>query len=560
MKKVKAKSDIDILEIAMHYVDMRQASDSEWRGTCPLPDHDDSTPSFFVNVNKGMWKCWGCDEGGDVFDLVIDAEDTDFKGALSFLHNQFDYDFSSFRGGHREDSSAKQKSFEILEVAADIMCKYLLHGKVLGSVYENENRRALDYLDKRGFNLGHINSWKIGFCPSERHALVSELMQRGYQAADIIAAGLTKPGKGALPRDFFTGRIVLPIRDSAGRVIGFTGRDLYGRSKAKYINSPDSDVFHKGEALLGIDRVPRKEADVVIVEGAFDVVRVHALGAFGVASLGTAFRESHATQLVRRRVKTARLLFDGDAAGHKATLKTAELLLQEDIKLYIATMPDGIDPGDLPDRESLRLLLNNSVGFVEYFLTRANPQDYQEKYDALKQLVAILDEIPSDLDVKRNVLLHEAMERLGLSSMEMPKLAKTASTVGIKKKAPSEGLSKIEEDLVWAFITHPEHPAVSEMLFLLNAPEHRARLSKYARRLIAAHSTPEMHTIEDVDRVTDIKSRKVEDPNFERLLALVTKWATLSSVQEEIELQKPSEEEGLLEYVQRRKAVLTRTR
>jgi len=560
--RIRDKQDIDLLEVASHYTSMTSAGSGEYKGLCPLPEHDDHNPSFFVNKEKGVWLCRGCDMGGDVFDLVSDIEGVDFLGSMRKLQELFDYDFSLFRKTWSSDNADSGIDFAILAETAKLYNQFLTRGEGLSNIYKAEHEKAKQYLDQRGVDLGQINYWKLGFAPSQPCALVEALGKAGFESKDIYKCGLSKRSQESAfdgYRDFFVARVMIPVSDRHGRVIGFAGRDLYDRSSAKYLNSPDGIFFQKSKALLGINRVKKNSDRVVIVEGPFDVIRMVQLGWTTVAALGTAFRTSHIELLESIGVKRIDLLFDGDAAGEKATERTAELLLSHDISCYISRLDEGIDP-DIAGRtkegqETIRQQLDrtDTTDFVRYFIEQREPKDPQQKLEVLQVLQAKLQTVPKSQELKVQLLLKEALGLLGLEDLQIS--LKTRRII----KEPAVTMSQIEEDIVWAVLHAHEHPAVAQMIWELSPK--RYLLSQVG--LILFNAVQRMHleelSLEKILPDEDLRGIIIqlkESPkqhnteSLERLLANVIRWLSFREIGQAVHRLEEGSSRGLIQYAE----------
>jgi DNA primase len=354
------------------YVKLEKAG-ANFKGKCPF--HNEKTPSCFVSPDRGSYYCFGCQAKGDIFTFVEEFEGLDFVGALKVLAEKAGVELERFDRGEK---SEKEKLFSILEQATFFFQKNL-----------SENKTAQLYLVKRGISEETIKNFRIGFAPDEWRSLHDFLISKGVTEDDMLKVGLIKISAGdgstsanatsALGRknyDTFRGRIMFPISDSSGRVIGFSGRILVADDKApKYLNSPETELFRKSEILFGLN-LAKKEIRLkdysILVEGQMDLVMMHQIGITNtVASSGTALSVEHLTKL-RRLSSRIIMAYDGDSAGFLASDRSAKLALSLGMDLKIAQMPAGKDPADLAlqNPEELRDILRNSKHII-YFLTDA---------------------------------------------------------------------------------------------------------------------------------------------------------------------------------------------
>src|ERR1035437_5431141 len=354
------KSKLDIVTVVGSYVKLEKAG-ANFKGKCPF--HNEKTPSFFVSPDRGSYYCFGCQAKGDIFTFVQEFEGLDFVGALKVLAKKAGVELGHFDHGEK---SEKDKLFSILEQATFFFQKNL-----------SENKSAQEYLKKRGINDETIKNFRIGFAPDEWRELFDFLSAKKISVAEMLAVGLIKKTDGQEKYyDTFRGRIMFPISDSSGRVVGFSGRILVADDKSpKYLNSPETALFNKSEILFGMDKA-KKEIRLkdysILVEGQMDLVMMHQVGVNNtVASSGTALSVEHLTKL-RRLSSRIIMAYDGDSAGFSASDRSAKLALSLGMDLKIAQMPEGKDPADLAKEnpEELRDILRKSKHII-YFLTDA---------------------------------------------------------------------------------------------------------------------------------------------------------------------------------------------
>jgi len=354
------KSKLDIITVVGAYIKLDKAG-ANFKGKCPF--HNEKTPSFFVSPDRGSYYCFGCQAKGDIFTFVQEFEGLDFVGALKVLAEKAGVELQHFDRGEK---SEKEKLFSILEQATFFFQKNL-----------SENKVAQEYLKKRGINDESVKKFRIGFAPDEWRSLHDFLISKNVSVGEILSVGLIKKADGAEKYyDTFRGRIMFPIADSSGRVVGFSGRILVSDDKApKYLNSPETALFQKSEILFGLD-LAKKEIRLkdysILVEGQMDLVMMHQIGVSNtVASSGTALSALHLTKL-RRLSSRIIMAYDGDSAGFSASDRSAKLALSLGMDLKIAQMPDGLDPADLAKEspEKLREILKKSKHVID-FLTDA---------------------------------------------------------------------------------------------------------------------------------------------------------------------------------------------
>ncbi len=320
-----------------------QKKGREHSGLCPF--HNEKTPSFTVNEDKGFYHCFGCGEHGSVFDFVMKVENLSFPEAVERLAGEAGMEMPVDTPEDRERAKRAATHYDVLEKA----CAY----------YEKQlrlpaGRTALSYLQNRGVTEDAIRNFRLGYAPDNRSGLRGDLVREGAAEQLMIEAGLLiqPDDRSRSPYDRFRGRVMFPIPDQKGRVIAFGGRILED-GKPKYLNSPETPLFHKGRTLYGLSQalVPaRKKQQLVVTEGYTDVIALHQAGFdTGVAPLGTALTEDQ-IQLLWRVTREPHLCFDGDAAGQRAAARAAERALphlKPGHSLRFVILPEGEDPDSL---------------------------------------------------------------------------------------------------------------------------------------------------------------------------------------------------------------------
>ena len=314
----------------------------EFVGLCPF--HSEKTPSFTVNDDKGFYHCFGCGAHGDAVSFLMQADGDSFVESARRLAEEAGMPLPTVSPEQRVAEDHRLERLQILEEA----CRWYQR-----QLHRPAGRPALEYLTGRGLDQATIEAFRLGYAPGGRGQLAAALAQTGARAADLVGVGLLKrPDDGGAARDYFFDRVIFPISDRRGRVIAFGARS-FGDRQPKYLNSPDSPLFHKGETLYNESRAKapaRAAGELLVVEGYMDVIALD-WGGFPnvVAPLGTAVTERQLSQLWRL-VDEPVMCFDGDAAGQRAALRAAERalpLLSAGKSLRFVTMPEGEDPDSL---------------------------------------------------------------------------------------------------------------------------------------------------------------------------------------------------------------------
>lgn len=366
--KDEIKSRVDIAELVGEYLPLKPAGPSRFRALCPF--HSEKTPSFHVSADKQIWHCFGCGEGGDCFSFLMKMEGMDFPEALMHLGKKVGVEVKRYAS---TDTNEKGRLIEINELAAAFFRSYLA-----GSAGAAEARA---YVLRRGMDDALAEKFGIGFAPDTWDALVLALGKRGIAPLEMEKAGLAlrrKDGSGVFDR--FRNRVMVPLRDQHGNVVGFTGRVMPGApdDSAKYMNSPETPIYRKGHLLFGLDlakQAVKREGRVIVVEGNLDVVASHKAGVeHVVASSGTALTEDQLF-LLKRFTNTIVFSFDADAAGFKAAQRGIALARQNGFDVRVAVLPAdaGKDPDDAVQKDPAlwRDATTKTVPIMQYVIERA---------------------------------------------------------------------------------------------------------------------------------------------------------------------------------------------
>ncbi|WP_370019678.1 DNA primase [Planotetraspora sp. GP83] len=337
-----------IADVVGEHIQLRNAGGGNLKGLCPF--HDEKSPSFNVTPARGYYYCFGCAEGGDVITFVRKIENLSFSEAVERLAQRAGIQLRYEQGGYvpGREQGERLRLIEAHRAAAEF------YAAQLSTPDAAPGRR---FLSERGFERVDAERFGVGYAPAEWEALSRHLMARGFTSQELIKGGLAREGRRG-PIDRFRGRLVWPIRDITGDVIGFGARKLLDSDDGpKYLNTPDSPIYHKSSVLYGVDLAKReiaKRSQAVIVEGYTDVMACHLAGVpTAVATCGTSFGEEHIKVLRRLLLDQAEFrgevifTFDGDSAGQKAALRAFQDEQKFVTQTYVAVQPDGLDPCDL---------------------------------------------------------------------------------------------------------------------------------------------------------------------------------------------------------------------
>lgn len=320
------KQRVDVVDLIGSYLPLKKAG-STYKGLCPF--HSEKTPSLMVNPERQSFKCFGCNEGGDIFEFVMKIENLTFPEALHLLADKAGVTLTRTKGTYAPQRYAKQKDEKSTLYRINAFATQIFHTVLLK---HTDAKNARDYLKKRGFADASITTFRIGYAPTQP-LLAPLLAKHGMTVRDLDSAG--QP-------DRFKDRIIFPITDVLGNVAGFTGRSLNPEVQPKYYNTPETAIFHKGALMYGLHQAKSaiKERDsAILVEGQVDVVLAHQCGVHNtVASSGTALTPTH-LKTIGRYTKNCVFAFDMDAAGEKATRAAIHLALDAEMNALVATLP-----------------------------------------------------------------------------------------------------------------------------------------------------------------------------------------------------------------------------
>jgi DNA primase len=389
------KDKLNIIDVLTPYIELQKAG-KHLKARCPF--HNEKTPSFNVSPERGMYHCYGCGAGGDMFTFVQAIEGVDFRGALKILAEKANVELVPVSP---QKKSERDRLYAVLEDATTFYQSLLPEA--------TEVRR---YLEKRGVSEVTIATWRIGFVPGPPQAgwgVVKEHLQgKGYTEAELFKAGLIKASdKGKDSYDVFRNRLMFPLFDQSGRVVGFSGRTMEtGPDVPKYVNSPETDLYKKSELLYGYDKAKQgiRQLDFsLIVEGQFDVIMSHqAKYANTVAVSGTALTPHHVQMLERLSHKVV-LALDSDKAGIAAMKRAADLMLRRGLDVKVALLTGGKDPADmvLKDVKEYRHAIGQSVHVIDFLIKILAEQNLDErtfKLRASEEIVPYILLLPNHID------------------------------------------------------------------------------------------------------------------------------------------------------------------
>jgi DNA primase len=409
-------------EVIGDFVQLKK-SGSNFKGLSPFTD--ERTPSFMVSPVKQIWKDFSSGKGGNVVAFLMEHEHVTYPEAIRYLAKKYQIEIEETQqtSEEKEKASERESLLLVTEFASQFYSDCLWNtekGKAIG----------LTYFKERGFTEATIRHFGLGYNPDQWDAFTLAALEKGYQLDFLEKTGLTivkKPDReGAEEKHFdrFKGRVLFPIHSMSGRVLGFGGRTLsHDKKQAKYLNSPESDIYHKSKVLYGIyhakQAIAREDA-CYLVEGYTDVIQLHQSGIENVvASSGTALTPDQ-IRLVRRLTQNIVVLFDGDAAGLRASLRGIDLILEEGMNVRVCTFPTGEDPDSFArknSREAIEAYLKeNARDFIQFktaLLTEEAASDPIRKAETIRDIVSSIARIPDR--IKREVYVQECASLMGIS-------------------------------------------------------------------------------------------------------------------------------------------------
>ena len=392
------QNKIDIVELVAETTELERRGNRYW-GLCPF--HSEKTPSFSVSADRQLFYCFGCHLGGNIFTFVMERENVEFREALEILAARAGLDSSLYSGRYGRKREELQKVSRINEAAAEFY-----HQRLLAA----EGQQALAYLENRGVSADAMARFELGYAPDDWRKLLNLLLRRGYSTEDLLASGVVKRSRNQDTYfDLFRHRVIFPIRNISGQVVGMGGRSLDEVNLPKYLNTPETRVFSKRNQLYGLfqarDAV-RRLNQVILVEGYLDCIKLHQYGIENtVASLGTAFTSEQA-RLLKRYAEKVIIIFDGDEAGQRETERALDVMKEAGLEAAVVTLPGSQDPDEyielLGKEEFLTYIKNYKMNPLAFKLERrlkgAGKLTLKEKLAILQEFYPELGQINSQIE------------------------------------------------------------------------------------------------------------------------------------------------------------------
>ncbi|WP_028899268.1 DNA primase [Prevotella sp. HJM029] len=417
----KIKDAANIVDVVSEFVTLRK-SGSNYKGLCPF--HNEKTPSFIVSPARGTCHCFGCGRGGNPIGFIMEHEQVTYPEALRWLAKKYHIEIREreLSDEERKEQSLRESMFIVNEWAATYF-ENILHNHVDGVAI------GMQYFRSRGFRDDVIRKFRLGFDLPDRQALAHAALQKGYQTQFLLSTGICYQNDHNELIDRYANRVIFPWVGVSGKIVGFGGRVLDARTKGvnqKYVNSPDSEIYHKDHELYGIYQAKRaiaKEDNVYMVEGYTDVISMHQCGIENVvANSGTAL-SVHQIQMLHRFTNNITLLYDGDAAGIHAALRGTDMLLLEGMNLKVLLLPNNEDPDSFARQhtaEEFKAYIETyATDFIRFktALLLDNETDPQKRSEAINSIVMSISMIQNP--ILRDTYLHDCAQRISMNEMTL---------------------------------------------------------------------------------------------------------------------------------------------
>lgn len=431
---------IDMVALVSKETDLRRVG-TRWTGLCPF--HEERTPSFSVNAEEKLFHCFGCQKGGDAIGFVMETEGLDFPEAVEALAERFGVELKREREDPQEEERRKRRErlLALLERTTGFYSAFLWDAP--------EAKRARDYLAGRGLGEEVLRAFRVGYAPKAWDRVLTGARSGGYSEAELLASGLASRARNGNLLDRFRERIMFPLADNRGRVLGFGARAMRTEQGAKYINTAENEIYKKGRQLFGIDRARSamaKAGHVVVVEGYTDVLALHAAGVEEtVGIMGTAVTQDQVAELARGVGADGRvsIALDADRSGQEAMLRAARIAREREVQLRVVRLPEGRDPADLVQdegAEAVRNRLSLSVSVLEFEVGRVlDDADLDSPEGADRALVAVRELIataPPRSKVRDN-LVRLAADRLDVPVDYVTSTVRPAAAEPVRSSTPA---------------------------------------------------------------------------------------------------------------------------
>jgi len=466
----KIKDAANIVDVVSEFVSLRR-SGANYKGLCPF--HNERTPSFFVSPSRGICHCFSCGRGGTPINFIMEHEQMTYVEALRWLARKYNIEIKEreLTDKERQEQSERDSMFIVNEWAADYFKQILLES-------EGGNSIGLQYFRSRGFRDDVISKFHLGYDVQDRHQLAREAQTKGYQLDFLLKTGICYKNDRSEYIDRYAGRVIFPWLSVSGKIVGFGGRLLDSRTKGvaqKYVNSPDSEIYHKDQLLYGIYQAKKaisREDRVYMVEGYTDVISMHQCGIENVvANSGTAL-SVHQIRMLHRFTSNITLLYDGDAAGIHAALRGTDMILAEGMNIKVLVLPDGDDPDSFARKHSSadfkQYIEDNQVDFIQFKtnLMLNGVTDPAKRSEAINSIVQSIAVVPNQ--ILRDTYIHDCAQRLNIAESTlintMNKFIREAQDRMNKAPNAEAQQANSASSTTQKYINNPSIPKVETML------------------------------------------------------------------------------------------------
>ncbi len=485
----RVKQAVDIVEVISTHTDLRRQG-TRWVGLCPF--HEERTPSFSVDAGEKLYHCFGCGVGGDTIKFIEEKEGLGFAEAVELLADRYGVELEREREDPQAEAKRQQRRRlgELLDRTAAFYASYLWDSDEAG--------KAREYLAERGLGEETLRAFAVGYAPSAWDKVLLRGQRAGFKVEELRGVGLVQRGRGGGEYDRFRSRIMFPIRDRRGRTLGFGGRAMRSDQGAKYVNTAETDFFHKSNMLYGIDLAKAaiaKAGRAVVVEGYTDVLALHQAGVEeAVCVMGTAITEEQVASL-SGMVDEVVLAMDADSAGQEAMLRAQRVAAGRKMRLRVAAMPAGEDPAEMlaveGGAERFRALLDGAMELTAFqvglVLERTDTSSPAERDRALGEVAPILAGLGES--ASRDDLVRRVAERLDLEPAMVMGRAVAAQPLsgGLGEAAGSGGRGPAPAPQRTAALTSRERRERALLAMCIALPEQG---KGYLERLTGEHLSP----------------------------------------------------------------------
>ena len=506
--------EVDIVDVIGEFVHLKRAG-TNYKGLCPF--HNEKTPSFVVSPSKQIFKCFGCGESGSAVSFLMKHEHMSFAEAIKYLAQKYNIPIEETQDTEEEkEKQQKRDSLLIINKFANEFFKK--------NLWETDEGRSigLGYIKERGFEDDIIKKFELGYAPDSYDAFASEALKMGFDADLMNELGLIIKKDNNRMFDRFYGRVIFPIHSISGQVVGFAGRILKKDDKAaKYVNSPESEIYHKRKLLYGMFFAKKsiiKKDKCYLVEGYTDVMALHQSGIENVvASSGTSLTEEQ-IRLIKRFTNNLTLIFDGDKAGIKAALRGIDMVLQEDLNVRVVLLPDGEDPDSfskkMPPIELQEFIDTHEQDFISFkteFLLSQTQNDPIERAKIITDIVKSISVIPDT--VKQSTYVRQAAQIMDIKEEALySEIKRILSKKFEKLSKKTRSRKEIEK-------TERQTPAVPSYVKQKAIPEEKELISYLlnfgAEKMEEVEIDGEKHTVTVADFI--IRELQNDDLDFSNL-------------------------------------------